>query len=247
MTMSNRMRVGRVLVAGFAFLAIALGSPAGARAQVIIATYASLTSNDYTYVGGTTSSTLNSTPQELAGDVSFAKAFFPTGGTYAADISLSASSSTAATGAGTYAGTQGGFSGTLTFTNESGGTVGGVANGSVFLTVTFTGATLTATGLTQNASLGSSTSGTTTVTSYLSPTNPISQPESFGLTLSGLTAAGATSTFGFNGFTGNDGGNVSAAVGTIASTPEPSSLAIAGIGALGLIGFGLRRRKALGA
>jgi hypothetical protein len=30
-------------------------------------------------------------------------------------------------------------------------------------------------------------------------------------------------------------------------TPEPSSLAIAGIGALGLIGFGLRRRKALGA
>jgi LPXTG-motif cell wall-anchored protein len=29
--------------------------------------------------------------------------------------------------------------------------------------------------------------------------------------------------------------------------PEPSSLAIAGIGALGLIGFGLRRRKAMGA
>jgi len=32
-----------------------------------------------------------------------------------------------------------------------------------------------------------------------------------------------------------------------AVVPEPSSLAIAGIGALGLIGFGLRRRKALGA
>jgi hypothetical protein len=29
--------------------------------------------------------------------------------------------------------------------------------------------------------------------------------------------------------------------------PEPSSLAIAGVGALGMIGFGLRRRKALGA
>jgi len=29
--------------------------------------------------------------------------------------------------------------------------------------------------------------------------------------------------------------------------PEPSSLAIAGLGALGMIGFGLRRRKALGA
>jgi hypothetical protein len=33
----------------------------------------------------------------------------------------------------------------------------------------------------------------------------------------------------------------------VSSVPEPSSLAIAGVGALGLIGFGLRRRKALGA
>jgi len=30
-------------------------------------------------------------------------------------------------------------------------------------------------------------------------------------------------------------------------TPEPSSMAIAGLGALGMIGYGLRRRKALGA
>ena len=29
--------------------------------------------------------------------------------------------------------------------------------------------------------------------------------------------------------------------------PEPSSMAIAGLGALGMIGYGLRRRKALGA
>jgi len=34
---------------------------------------------------------------------------------------------------------------------------------------------------------------------------------------------------------------------TISSVPEPSSLAIAGLGGLGMIGFGLRRRKALGA
>jgi len=33
----------------------------------------------------------------------------------------------------------------------------------------------------------------------------------------------------------------------VTSVPEPSSLAIAGLGGLGLIGFGLRRRKALGA
>jgi hypothetical protein len=35
--------------------------------------------------------------------------------------------------------------------------------------------------------------------------------------------------------------------GTVFGAPEPSSFAIAGVGALGLIGFGLRRRKALGA
>lgn len=41
----------------------------------------------------------------------------------------------------------------------------------------------------------------------------------------------------------------SSAVGTVpgALTPEPSSLVLAGIGALGLIGYGVRRRKALGA
>jgi len=48
-----------------------------------------------------------------------------------------------------------------------------------------------------------------------------------------------------------DGGIMSfnsyAPSGTVASVPEPSTLAVAGIGALGLIGYGLRRRKALGA
>jgi hypothetical protein len=34
---------------------------------------------------------------------------------------------------------------------------------------------------------------------------------------------------------------------SVTSVPEPTSLAIAGIGGLGLIGYGLRRRKALGA
>ncbi len=34
---------------------------------------------------------------------------------------------------------------------------------------------------------------------------------------------------------------------SLTSVPEPSSMAIAGLGALGLIGYGLRRRKALGA
>lgn len=43
-------------------------------------------------------------------------------------------------------------------------------------------------------------------------------------------------------------GGTSSIVGpALAAVPEPSSLAIAGIGALGMIGFGLRRRKAMGA
>jgi hypothetical protein len=33
----------------------------------------------------------------------------------------------------------------------------------------------------------------------------------------------------------------------VSTTPEPSTLAIAGVGALGFIGYGLRRRKAAGA
>jgi hypothetical protein len=33
----------------------------------------------------------------------------------------------------------------------------------------------------------------------------------------------------------------------LTTVPEPSSMALAGLGALGLIGFALRRRKAMGA
>lgn len=35
--------------------------------------------------------------------------------------------------------------------------------------------------------------------------------------------------------------------GTITASPEPSTMALAGLGTLGLIGYGLRRRKAMGA
>jgi PEP-CTERM motif len=76
---------------------------------------------------------------------------------------------------------------------------------------------------------------------------------------SGLSSGQTTSTlivstnalaFGA-GFVGvQDGSSAGAnalAPTAVAAVPEPSSLAIAGIGALGLIGFGLRRRKAMGA
>lgn len=54
-----------------------------------------------------------------------------------------------------------------------------------------------------------------------------------------------------SGITGNAGGTVQLLNVTgnsgVTPTPEPSSLALTGLGALGLIGYGLRRRKVLGA
>ena len=52
-------------------------------------------------------------------------------------------------------------------------------------------------------------------------------------------------TFTIGAGSGQDTANAS--VNTVAtSVPEPSTMAIAGLGALGMIGYGLRRRKALG-
>ncbi len=50
-----------------------------------------------------------------------------------------------------------------------------------------------------------------------------------------LTLTAGDSVINVNGTTG------------VTAVPEPSSMAIAGLGALGMIGYGLRRRKALGA
>jgi len=44
---------------------------------------------------------------------------------------------------------------------------------------------------------------------------------------------------------GAGGGTFSADLSNVVTSPEPSTLAIAGIGGLGLLGYGLRRRKAL--
>ncbi len=78
---------------------------------------------------------------------------------------------------------------------------------------------------------------------YGSGTTPISTSASNAgtYTLSQqITLAGAVSTASAFNFGGTS--SVSAV-----AVPEPSSMAIAGLGALGMIGYGLRRRKALGA
>jgi len=62
------------------------------------------------------------------------------------------------------------------------------------------------------------------------------------------TQAVAATVSGIDGGTGNLSIAGYAPSGpNINSVPEPSSLAIAGLGALGMIGYGVRRRKALGA
>jgi len=229
MKVSNRIRIGHAVVAGFVFLAISLGNAAAVRAD-LVASFASGGTADYTYTGGTTASTLDSTGGAISGTITYGSSFFvsaPVTGT----LDLTATSMVAAVPA---FGVQGGFSGTLT-----------IADGSHTITVTFSGYQLNVGS--GSATLQTALSGSTTSISANFGNNSFSQPETLSLSLTGLApnAPGAGS-FGFANFTGNDSGNTSASL-TIASVPEPSSLAIAGIGALGLIGYGLRRRKALGA
>ncbi len=235
MKASNRRRIGHALVAGFAFLAITLGNSAAVRAD-IVATFSTTGTGDYTYTGGTTTSTLATSPTPLGGSVTFGSTFFTPQGPYAATISLLATSTTAASGI-----TQDGFNGSYTIINNSGGTVGGVAQGGTLLTVSFTGAILSVSGGSATLQSGPSP-GTTTITPATGFGAPITAPESFALSLSGVSYTGVTSSFGFNNFLANDTSTASATI-----VPEPSTMAIAGLGALGMIGYGLRRRKALGA
>lgn len=63
-----------------------------------------------------------------------------------------------------------------------------------------------------------------------------------GRTLSILTARGGGLTMDLEGINYS-----SATTLTSVPVPEPSTMAIAGLGALDMIGYGLRRRKVLGA
>jgi hypothetical protein len=212
------------------FLAINLGSAAAVRADVV-ATFQSATSSDYVYTGGdsTTGSTFVTSPTPLAGHVLYGTSFFNPPGPYTATIALSATSHVAANAAGF----QTGFDGSYTITE-----------GSHTVTVTFTDAQLNNFGG-GGASLGTTSATVTTVTANFGAA--ISTPFSFSVSLSGITTPQPTlGAFGFTNFAGSDTSTASASINTT-SVPEPSSLVLAGVGALGMIGFGLRRRKVLGA
>jgi len=224
MKASNRIRVGHALVAAFGFLAITLGNSAAVRAE-IIATFVATQTNDYVYTGGTTQSSLTTSPSPLSGSVSYGTAFF-TGAGGAGTISLSnVVSSTAATGSGSpFNGTQGGWTGSYTITQ-----------GTNVLLVTIQSATLAESG--GGASLNGN--ATISIVSGFAGASPITTPESFSIGLSGITASGLGA-FGFSNFDGSDVTTTSAT-----PVPEPSTMAIAGLGALGLIGYGIRRRKSV--
>jgi len=223
MKASNRIRIGHALVAGFAFLAITLGNSAAVRAQVILSDFASASSADYVYNGGSTSSTLTTSPSPLTGTVTWSNFF--TGSNLAATVTLTGVTSSTAVAAGSNQ--QLGWSGSYMITE-----------GAHTYTVTFSGAILAISG--DSATL----SGDATITKNFG--SAIAQPESFSLSLTGLSPEPTVGPhpFGFQNFTGNDTQDTS---GVVVGVPEPSSMAIAGFGALGMIGYGLRRRKALGA
>ena len=103
------------------------------------------------------------------------------------------------------------------------------------------------TGQPRTTETGGPTPGTPVVTSGSLPLNVSPSPNVLATTLAlnsgtyslsqSITVTDASSTAPFN-VTGTS---------TVNAVPEPSSMAIAGIGALSMIGYGLRRRKALGA
>jgi hypothetical protein len=115
---------------------------------------------------------------------------------------------------------------------------------------------------TDSVSLNSSTAGTAlgpitgsppsngSLTVGYTLSNPSGTTTPITVTLGATPSFAITQTFVIT-LAGKDTGNFTIQTAAIPegtqSVPEPSSLAIAGIGALGMIGYGLRRRKALGA
>jgi len=235
MKLYSNLRIGPVLATGLAFLAIAVGSAAPARAEVIIGSFAAGVSGDYTYTGGATS-TFSTTGGPIAGFFTFSAESIAAGapaGPLAATINLSASSTGPASIEGPNT-VQDSFSGTYSIVGT------GAYAGIHFVDATFSDALLSGrTGGRTVQFSDSSDVGTVVLTSaYLN----LAPPESFSVTLASLTTAVGTQTVGghlvFKNFKGSDVETQAASI-----TPEPSSMAIAGLGALGLIGYGIRRRR----
>jgi hypothetical protein len=221
---------------------MAVGSTRANANQTVISTFSSTSTGGYTYSSSSSASTLT-TGGNLGGTVTFATSFYPAANPagYAGAINLTATtSSNVSPSTGGVPSNQGGFTGSYSVLNETGSTVAGVSNGSAFYTVNFTNAILTAQGGGAYA-LG----GAATITNNMTGTTPITTPESFSLALTGATNPnGATGAFGYSGFSANDTSNASATYNsTPPAVPEPSTIALAALGTLGFVAYGLRRRN----
>lgn len=124
------------------------------------------------------------------------------------------------------------YSGTFSFTSGTGG------SGTNYLSGTFSDAVAgSGTGLTLTAS--NATGGETlTFTSSVIPAADLGNPTAISFGFSNVTPAVTGTPDTIQALTASVAGTASAT-----AVPEPSSMAIAGLGALGLIGYGIRRRK----
>jgi MYXO-CTERM domain-containing protein len=222
------MRRTTFLALGTALVMLAMGMVTPVSADALVVSYHTGGTQDYTYTNGTTSTLVTtggpiSTTLTLGSDfANFSPATLDLGD---ATVTMSASSTDSVV-SGLL---QQGFSGSIALKNESGSSFGGVANGDTILTINFSDATL----VNQGGGAYSFGGSASISVNPLLDAKPIQQPESFSLSLSGATSSS------FGNFTANDSGNASATL-----TPEPSSMALAALGALGLVGYGLRRRRA---
>ena len=128
------------------------------------------------------------------------------------------------------------FNGTFAITQNANGT------GINYLSGSFSGLTFGFNGGTVATLTASDPPSAVSFTSSFSPTLPLDTPRGASFTFSNVSPAlgivGTGSDATLASFTAQGSGTFSAAV------PEPSSLTLAGIGVLGLVGIGLRQRKA---
>jgi len=98
----------------------------------------------------------------------------------------------------------------------------------------------------QNSTTGTTTASPQTL-NITAAASGLEDSQTFSVASTGGTPYGMTEIFRLTLGHGSSITLSSSTVATPSAAPEPSTMAIAGIGALGMIGYGLRRRKAMGA